>query len=231
MSEDAQGIRIEIEQDGPYVVHGGPPMSQEFIVADGEGDSREYRKGKDFSLPDKVRLCRCGQSNSKPYCDGSHKTADVDLAETASFAPRAEDAKVVSGADRDLTDDEKLCAYGRFCDVDGGVWSLVSDPGSEAKSLVAGIVHHCPGGRLGLKDPTTGEELDEPIAVGLALIEDPQLGDLSGPLRASGGIPVVSASGEQYEVRDRQALCRCGASSNKPFCDGSHASVGFADGL
>jgi CDGSH-type Zn-finger protein len=46
-----------------------------------------------------------------------------------------------------------------------------------------------------------------------------------------GGIPVVGADGVTYEVRNRQALCRCGASSNKPFCDGSHASIGFKDRL
>jgi CDGSH-type Zn-finger protein len=42
-----------------------------------------------------------------------------------------------------------------------------------------------------------------------------------------GGIAVVSADGEQYEVRNRMTLCRCGASSNKPFCDGTHASIKF----
>ncbi|MGV1036437.1 MAG: CDGSH iron-sulfur domain-containing protein [Candidatus Nanopelagicales bacterium] len=231
MNDDAQDFRIDIEEGGPYVVHGGPPMSQQFITSDTEGNSRGYRKGKEFSLPDKVRLCRCGQSNSKPYCDGSHKTADADLEETASFDPIAAGAQVIGGDGKDLTDNEKLCAYGRFCDVDGGVWNLVAEPGSAAETLVAGIVHHCPGGRLGLKDSTSGEILDEPIATGLELIEDPELGDLSGPLRATGGIRVVSASGKEYEVRDRQALCRCGASSNKPFCDGSHASVGFTDGI
>jgi CDGSH-type Zn-finger protein len=53
----------------------------------------------------------------------------------------------------------------------------------------------------------------------------------SGPIMLRGGIPVVSGSGRGYEVRNRQALCRCGHSSNKPFCDGTHASVRFEDGL
>ncbi|WP_420835420.1 CDGSH iron-sulfur domain-containing protein [Aquitalea pelogenes] len=34
-----------------------------------------------------------------------------------------------------------------------------------------------------------------------------------------------------YPVRERMTLCRCGASANKPFCDGSHASIKWQDGL
>jgi CDGSH-type Zn-finger protein len=44
-----------------------------------------------------------------------------------------------------------------------------------------------------------------------------------------GGIEVTSADGDAYEVRNRVTLCRCGASANKPFCDASHASVGFTE--
>jgi CDGSH-type Zn-finger protein len=40
---------------------------------------------------------------------------------------------------------------------------------------------------------------------------------------------VVSGDGAAYETRNRVTLCRCGQSSNKPFCDGTHASVGFKD--
>jgi hypothetical protein len=43
-----------------------------------------------------------------------------------------------------------------------------------------------------------------------------------GLLWVRGGIPVVSADGKPYTVRNRLTLCRCGKSRNKPFCDGSH---------
>lgn len=59
---------------------------------------------------------------------------------------------------------------------------------------------------------------------------DPAAG-VSGPLWVRGGIPIMSADGVQYETRNRAILCRCGAWQNKPFCDGSHAAIGFDDGL
>jgi len=46
-----------------------------------------------------------------------------------------------------------------------------------------------------------------------------------------GGVAVIAADGYRYEVRNRVTLCRCGASSNKPFCDGTHAAIKFKDGL
>ena len=60
------------------------------------------------------------------------------------------------------------------------------------------------------------------------VIEDPAE-RVSGPLWVRGGIPVIAADGFAYEVRNRVTLCRCGASANKPFCDGSHFKVGFRD--
>jgi len=48
----------------------------------------------------------------------------------------------------------------------------------------------------------------------------------SGPLLVEGHIAVVGTD-EQHIEGGRGALCRCGASGNKPFCDGSHARIGF----
>lgn len=51
----------------------------------------------------------------------------------------------------------------------------------------------------------------------------------NGPLRMEGEIDLCDASGDKYDLAGRTAiaLCRCGQSDNKPFCDGSHARVGF----
>ncbi len=51
----------------------------------------------------------------------------------------------------------------------------------------------------------------------------------NGPLRVEGSIKLLDANGGQWDLTGKPAisLCRCGASENKPFCDGSHAKIGF----
>jgi uncharacterized Fe-S cluster protein YjdI len=49
----------------------------------------------------------------------------------------------------------------------------------------------------------------------------------NGPLLLSGGVRILDADGEVLYEGERAALCRCGQSGNKPFCDGTHKKVGF----
>ena len=49
----------------------------------------------------------------------------------------------------------------------------------------------------------------------------------NGPLIASGTLEIVSGTGRTLARTGEAALCRCGHSGNKPFCDGSHAGAGF----
>jgi hypothetical protein len=79
-------------------------------------------------------------------------------------------------------------------------------------------------------DRATGQALEPALERSIGLVEDPAQG-ASGPLWVRGGIPVTGADGHAYEVRNRMAPCRCGLSSNKPFCDGTHASAHWKDGL
>lgn len=49
----------------------------------------------------------------------------------------------------------------------------------------------------------------------------------NGPLMLSGNVTITASSGRKSWRGDKVALCRCGASGNKPFCDGAHKKVGF----
>ncbi len=48
-----------------------------------------------------------------------------------------------------------------------------------------------------------------------------------GPLLLSGGVRILDADGAVLYEGEKAALCRCGGSGNKPFCDGTHKTVGF----
>lgn len=49
----------------------------------------------------------------------------------------------------------------------------------------------------------------------------------NGPLLVSGNVRIVDSDGAVLYEGERAALCRCGGSSNKPFCDGTHKTNGF----
>lgn len=49
----------------------------------------------------------------------------------------------------------------------------------------------------------------------------------NGPLIVKGEVQLKDSEGNDYPAQQRMALCRCGASTEKPFCDGSHSKIGF----
>ena len=166
-----------------------------------------------------------------PFCDGSHARTGFDGTETATREPYGEEAKAIVGPVMTLTDVEGLCALARFCDPNGGVWALVQETdNAEARRDFVRQTCDCPSGRLVAWDNATGEPIEPHYEPSIGLVEDP-VEECSGPLWVRGGIGIVSADGHHYEVRNRVTLCRCGASQNKPFCDGAHVAIKFKDGL
>jgi CDGSH-type Zn-finger protein len=215
--------RIEVTKDGPYLVSGGLPLSEQWIVTNAEGDSLEYREGKKFPAQAQYALCRCGHSAGKPFCDGTHGKVKFDGKETASNEPYLKQAETIEGPTMLLTDQENLCAFARFCDPKGRIWNLVTQDSPEAQEITKHEAAHCPAGRLVVWDKKTGKAIEPKFEPSLGLIEDTEK-KVGGPIWARGGIPVVSADGKTYEIRNRMTLCRCGLSANKPFCDGNHAA-------
>jgi CDGSH-type Zn-finger protein len=52
----------------------------------------------------------------------------------------------------------------------------------------------------------------------------------NGPYKVTGPIKLIDADGNEFELGEQDepiALCRCGGSTTKPFCDGTHSKVGF----
>ncbi len=230
-NKDAQDMKIVVQKNGPYVVTGSVPLALQVITPNEDGLSWDWVQGDSFPDRPSYKLCRCGHSKSKPFCDGTHNKIGFDGTETASREPVAEQSETFDGPTLKLDDAESLCAFARFCDPGGKIWSLIEmtdDP--VARELVIREANHCPSGRLVVHDKETHKTAEEPLPPSIGIVEDPALG-CSGPLWVRGGIPIESADGTPYEVRNRVTLCRCGASENKPFCNGSHASIKFKDGL
>ena len=126
-----------IREAGPYAVRG------ELSIAGKSGHSAR-------------RLCRCGASKNKPYCDGSHHEVN---------------------------------------------FSASGEPPTGAADMLA--------------------VRNGPLAV------EPQT---DGPLQVRGNLEITSGTGRVVARVQQARLCRCGGSANKPFCDGTHARIGFKSG-
>jgi len=214
--------KIVVTKDGPYVVEGAIPISEWIIIADADNTAIKWRRGKKHPLYEKCALCRCGQSNNKPFCDGTHLKVGFKGEETATGEGYQHLPKEFNGPELKLTDFEELCASARFCHREGGIWNLVPNSEDQRKKRIAiEEACDCPSGRLVIFDKKKGSVVEPRFGRSIGLIEDPRMG-VMGPIWVRGGVQVESSDGKTYAVCNRVTLCRCGKSQNKPFCDSSH---------
>jgi CDGSH-type Zn-finger protein len=218
--------KIKVISGGPYVVTGNIPLHEKVIVP--KGHSYTFEQGRDLPQSETYALCRCGKSKNKPFCDGTHEHVDFEKHEVASQEPYIDRADFTAGPSVDLLDDGR-CAFARFCHREHGmVWNLVdaSDNPIYRQEAVEGA-SACPTGRLTAVEKN-GDIIEPEHAPSISIIQDPEK-NVSAGIFVRGYIPIESADGMVYEIRNREALCRCGYSQNMPFCDATHASIGFSD--
>jgi CDGSH-type Zn-finger protein len=218
-------MKIKIVKNGPYIVSGSVPIKKRIIAEDNLGYT--LKDGKALPQGAVYAVCRCGKSKTMPFCDGTHVKISFDGTETADRRTFFERAEKTEGKKVDLLDDGR-CALARFCHRGCGkdVWELVEEAENEEgiAEAVKGA-NECPAGRLVVaeKDGTL-YECEEPPQ--LDILSDDEM-ECGGALIVRGAIPIESSDGFVYEKRPRVALCRCGASANKPFCDASHVYTEF----
>lgn len=219
--------KIIVSKNGPYLVTGNIPLSEKIITPKGRG--YELKDGRKLPQSEEYALCRCGKSKNSPFCDGSHVKDKFNGTETATNDKYTERAGLLEGPEIDLLDDDR-CAFARFCHREkGNVWELVqdSDDKESKKEAIQGACD-CPTGRLTAVEKS-GQVIEPNYKPSIEIVQDPER-KVSAGIFVKGKISVESADGENYEIRNRVALCRCGKSRNKPFCDATHVPIKFSDG-
>jgi len=214
-------MKITITKNGPFAVEKDVPV-KEAVSVEKEGGVSGFEVQDETGEPDTEKyLCRCGHSANKPFCDGQHVKIGFDGTETNNRKNFLEKATLYRGKVYNALVSEDLCAVGRFCDVGIGLGKALDSYDEEDINIVLNGGCGCPGGRIVLVDKKTGQTIEPDLEKEIYLIKDVPAGHL-GPIYVRGGIQVIGADGFEYEVRNRVTLCRCGESSNMPFCDASH---------
>jgi CDGSH-type Zn-finger protein len=199
---------IECRPNGPYLVRH-------------LDDLRDAQGGRIDTQP-VVALCRCGGSANKPFCDGTHRgNGFSDEKRPGRLADRRDSYRA---GRLTLHDNRSICAHAGHC-TDGlaAVFRLDSepwiDPAGASPEAIVDTVHRCPSGALSYTiDGVDGGDGRRPPSITVTR---------DGPYAVVGSVELrdqpmaTGASSEHY------TLCRCGASKNKPFCDGTHWDVGF----
>jgi CDGSH-type Zn-finger protein/truncated hemoglobin YjbI len=190
--------------------------------------------GCEYPSAPQMALCRCGQSQIKPYCDGRH--AQVDFRDEKSPDRQPDRLDTYVGQQVTVLDNRGTCQHSGYCtDRLATVFRLREEPfvhpsGGRMDEIIR-AVRDCPSGALSYaldgveaRDTVDHHGRREPA---IEVTKD-------GPYRVTGGIALRHPGGKdvarnQGASREHYALCRCGQSQNKPFCSGMHWYVDFHD--
>ena len=204
-------IFIECRENGPFRVKGVKNIKDEegnIIPAAGEH----------------VSLCRCGKSKKKPLCDGSHRTFEFDTKNKVSEKRNIRKSYV--GKKIVIHDNRKICSHAGYCvDELPSVWKKNDrpwiDPDGASLEEIIKVIKKCPSGALSYSIENV--EYRDPD-----IIREPEIITVAaGPYEVTGGIELKNAEWEETASKEHYALCRCGHSENKPFCDGAHENFDF----
>jgi len=171
-----------------------------------------------------VALCRCGASKNKPFCDGTHAAIGFKGTNTADPAKNKRDT--YKGKRITIFDNRGICAHAGYCtDELKSVFRMKEEPwidpdGAAVEKIVA-TIRKCPSGALSYA--IDGVEAEPPQREATITVTQ------DGPYAVTGGVELPGVTFGDGASKEHYTLCRCGASKNKPFCDGSHWAVNFHD--
>jgi CDGSH-type Zn-finger protein/uncharacterized Fe-S cluster protein YjdI len=134
------------------------------------------------------------------------------------------DLTLYPGTEVDVLYDRKRCIHAAECGrglkaVFDGQKTPWIDPDQASAEEVIKVVNRCPTGALAIKNGGPQQIPSQNIAT---ISPD-------GPVYLQGEIVIQDATGNTEATQTKVALCRCGASANKPYCDGKHTNIKFHD--
>lgn len=215
---------IKSRPAGPLMVSGGLPVVRKTAAHSEHGEPLAWKTSESLTDRAGYALCRCGDSQNKPFCDGAHTAAGFEGIDTADASTYDERSKELGNDGITVRDDRSICVHAGFCgNRHTNVWKQAADMSdSTVRLAVINEIEKCPSGALTYSFDGDSEDTEPDYPQQVGVIDD-------GPLWVTGGVQVTTSEGVELEIRNRVTLCRCGQSANKPFCDGAHKEAGFAD--
>ena len=178
--------------------------------------------GKIYPLGRVASLCRCGASRMKPYCDGQHSKVGFSGEKSNDRVP--DRLKEYKGTNITVIDNRGVCSHDGECTRNlpsvfrRHLRPWINPDGDNVQNIVE-TIEMCPSGALSYKIGfTRHQDQNRPPLITF---------QSGGPLYIQGGIVLIDDMDSKPESLEHYALCRCGASFNKPFCDGAHWNENF----
>ena len=200
-------------------------------------ENLQNSKGKPLSTIRGVAICRCGASNNKPFCDGTHgkigfSSENRIVANSNHYGSEhivKHKRKNYVGKEITIHDNRRICSHAAECvnnlpsvfQLNARPW--ITPAGAEMEEII-NTIRKCPSGALSYSiNGVEYKDHDERKPI-VTVSKD-------GPYVITGGIDLIGDNIQFAEgsSREHYTLCRCGASNNKPFCDGMHKVISFKD--
>jgi CDGSH-type Zn-finger protein len=208
--------KIACLPNGPYYLLNDPTPQTIPNLQDAKGDPCATVTG--------VALCRCGGSRNKPFCDGTHGTNG--FTDEKQTDGRLDKRDNYVGRRITIHDNRGICSHAGYCtDTLESVFRLGEEPwidpdGAPAREIMD-TIKRCPSGALSYTvDNIEHRDQHRPPMVTVTK---------NGPYAVTGGIELLDQPMGKGASPEHYALCRCGGSKNKPFCDGTHWHIEFSD--